>query len=85
MRFPALTPVAPIRTLRSRAVPRPNPQAELLRRLLRKHRLHGGVYVRVAKRLGVHPSYVSKVASGKQPSPEIYRALVEELQRIERI
>jgi transcriptional regulator with XRE-family HTH domain len=65
-------------------VPRRNSQTELLRRLMRKHRLHEGVYVRVAKRLGVDQSYVSKVASGKQPSPEICRALLKELQRIER-
>ena len=60
-------------------------QSYLLRRLLRKHRLHDGVYVRVAKRLGVHPSYVSKVASGKTVSLEIYHALLKELQRIERM
>jgi hypothetical protein len=35
--------------------------------------------------LGVDPSYVSKVASGKLPSLKIRRALVEELQRIERM
>jgi transcriptional regulator with XRE-family HTH domain len=62
-----------------------NPQIDSLRKLLRKHRLHEGVYLRVAKRLRVDPSYVSKVASGKQPSHEIRRALVEELQRIERL
>ena len=50
----------------------------------RKHRLQDGVYVRVARRLGVDPSYVSKVASGKIISLEIYRALLKELQRIER-
>jgi transcriptional regulator with XRE-family HTH domain len=58
---------------------------DLLRKLLRKHRLHDGVYVRVAKRLRVHPSYVSKVASGRTVSLEIYRALLKELQRIERM
>ena len=64
---------------------RRNSQTELLRRLLQKHRLHEGVYVRVAKRLGVDPSYVGKVASGKQFSLEVCRALVQELQRIEGI
>jgi transcriptional regulator with XRE-family HTH domain len=59
-------------------------QSDLLRKLLRKHRLHDGVYVRVAKRLGVHPSYVSKVAKEKSVSLEIYRALLKELKRIER-
>jgi len=43
------------------------------------------VYVRVAERLGMDPSYVSKVASGKTVSLEIYRALLKELQRIERM
>jgi transcriptional regulator with XRE-family HTH domain len=60
-------------------------QPESLAKLLRKHRLHDGVYVRVAKRLGVDPSYVSKVASGRTVSLEIYRALLKELQRIERM
>jgi transcriptional regulator with XRE-family HTH domain len=58
---------------------------DLLRKLLRKHRLHDGVYDRVAKSLGVDPSYVSKVASGRTVSLEIYRALLKELQRIERM
>jgi hypothetical protein len=74
------------RTLRPPlAVQKRNSQTELLRRLLRKHRLQRGVYLRVAKRLGVDPSYVSKVASGKIISLEIYRALLKELQRIERM
>ncbi len=60
-------------------------QPESLTKLMRKHRLHDGVYVRVAKRLGVDPSYVSKVASGKTISLEIYHALLKELQRIERM
>jgi hypothetical protein len=60
-------------------------QPESLAKLLRKHRLHDGVYVRVAKSLGVDPSYVSKVASGKIISLGIYRALLKELQRIERM
>jgi transcriptional regulator with XRE-family HTH domain len=58
---------------------------DLLRKLLRKHRLHDGVYVRVAKRLRVHPSYVSKVAKGKAVSSEVSLALLKELQRIERM
>ena len=58
---------------------------DLLRKLLRKHRLHDGVYVRVAKRLRVHPSYVSKVAKGKAVSSEVSLGLLKELQRIERI
>jgi len=43
------------------------------------------LYVRLAKRLGVHPSHVSKVAAGKTISAEVSRALQKELQRIERM
>jgi len=46
------------------------------------------LYVRLAKRLGVHPSHVSKVAAGKAGktiSAEVSRALQKELQRIERM
>jgi hypothetical protein len=50
--------------------------------LLQKHRLHAGLYVRVARRLG---SYVSRVAHGKLSSLKISRALLEELRRIDRI
>ena len=71
--------------LTSRAVRRRNSQTDSLRQLLRKHRLHDGVYVRGAKRLGVDTSYVSKVASGKVTSREIRRALLAELQRIKRM
>ena len=34
--------------------------------LLKAHRLHAGVYRRVADKLGVDPSYVSRVAAGKR-------------------
>jgi transcriptional regulator with XRE-family HTH domain len=53
--------------------------------LLQKHRLHAGLYVRVARRLGLHQSYVSRVAHGKLSSLKISRALLEELRRIDRI
>lgn len=62
-----------------------NSQTRALQKLLRKHRLHEGVYHCVAKHLGVDPSYVSKVANGKVISLEIYRALEKELQRIQRM
>jgi transcriptional regulator with XRE-family HTH domain len=52
--------------------------------LLRKHRLHLRLYARIARRLGVTLSYVSKVASGNKNSPTIRRALMKELERIER-
>lgn len=55
------------------------------RYLLRKHRLHAGVYARVARKLGVHESYVSRVARGERSSDRILAAIVSELRRIERL
>jgi hypothetical protein len=42
--------------------------------LLKAHRLHAGIYRRVATKLGVDPSYVSRVAAGEREEPEIRRA-----------
>jgi len=53
--------------------------------LLAWHRLHTGVYVRVAKALNVDPSYVSRVAGGKRRSRDIERALIAELKRIHKL
>ncbi|HEX6505789.1 MAG TPA: hypothetical protein VF011_21310 [Terriglobales bacterium] len=55
-----------------------------LQSLLRKHRLHAGLYARVAKRLRIDMSYVSRVANGKRTSERIMSAILEELRRIER-
>jgi transcriptional regulator with XRE-family HTH domain len=52
--------------------------------LLKAHRLHAGVYRRVADKLGVDPSYVSRVAAGKRKGPDIQRAVVDELCKIQR-
>jgi hypothetical protein len=52
--------------------------------LLKAHRLHDGVYRRVADQLGVDPSSVSHVATGKRKEPEILRALLDELRMIQR-
>jgi transcriptional regulator with XRE-family HTH domain len=49
---------------------------------LRWHRLHLGLYARVAKRLHVNPSYVSRVARGKRQSDDVRNALLHELARI---
>jgi transcriptional regulator with XRE-family HTH domain len=49
---------------------------------LKWHRLHLGLYARVAKRLRVNPSYVSRVARGKRQSDEVKKALLQELARI---
>ena len=53
------------------------------RALLISHKLHRGLYARVAKRLGVDRSYVDRVASGTRKSDTIMRALLEELRRIQ--
>jgi transcriptional regulator with XRE-family HTH domain len=50
--------------------------------LLKAHRLHAGVYRRVATKLGVDPSYVSRVAAGEREEPEIRRAILDELRKI---
>lgn len=44
--------------------------------------LFRGVYSRVARKLKIDPSYVSRVARGERNSEEISRALAEELRRI---
>lgn len=37
-----------------------------------------GLYSRVARRLGISPSFVSRVARGERQSPVVEQALVEE-------
>ena len=54
----------------------------VLGNLLNAHRLHHGIFARVAQNLAVDPSYVSRVANGKRRSPEIEQALAQELRRI---
>ena len=58
---------------------------EYERALLKAHKLHDGVYRRVADTLGVDPSYVSRVANGKKMEPKILRAVVDELYKIQRL
>ena len=52
---------------------------------LAAHLLFRGVYTRVAKRLRLDPSYVSRVARGERRSEKIERALQAELARIEKL
>jgi transcriptional regulator with XRE-family HTH domain len=52
--------------------------------LLKAHRLHGGIYRRVADKLGVNPSYVSRVAAGKRKGEKVRNALLAELRKIQR-
>jgi transcriptional regulator with XRE-family HTH domain len=49
---------------------------------LKWHRLHLGLYARVARKLHVNPSYVSRVARGKRQSDDVKKALLNELARI---
>ena len=44
--------------------------------------LFRGIYNRVAKRLGVDPSYVSRVARGERKSTVVEKALAEEVRLI---
>jgi DNA-binding transcriptional regulator YdaS (Cro superfamily) len=50
--------------------------------LLHIHKLHLGLYARVADRLGVSPSYVSLVANGVRQSEKVHNAIVKEIARI---
>jgi transcriptional regulator with XRE-family HTH domain len=53
--------------------------------VLNRHQLYRGVYSRVAKQLGIDRSYVSRVASGERKSEKVERALLREIQRIEKM
>ena len=53
--------------------------------LLEAHRLHSGVYRRVANKLGVDASYVSRVAVGKRKASKIRGALLDELRKIQQL
>lgn len=44
--------------------------------------LYRGLYVRIAKKLGVDPSYVSRVARGERVSPDVEQALAHEIGQI---
>ncbi len=46
--------------------------------------LYRGVYSRVARRVGVDPSYVSRVARGERVSSRVEKALLAELHRVEK-
>jgi hypothetical protein len=59
-------------------------KAEYEDALLKAHRLHLGVYRRVAAKLGIDHSYVCRVAAGKRKVSEIRRALLDELRKIQR-
>ena len=50
----------------------------------KRYQLYRGLYSRVARKLGVDRSYVSRVARGERKSKEIEAALAQELKKIER-
>jgi len=50
----------------------------------KRYQLYRGLYSRVARKLGVDRSYVSRVARGERRSRQIEAALSQELKRIER-
>jgi hypothetical protein len=52
--------------------------------LLKAHRLHLGLYRRVAGKLGIDPSFVSRVAAGERGGSKIRRAILDELRKIQR-
>jgi hypothetical protein len=52
--------------------------------LLKLHRRHEGLYRRIAGKLRLDPSYVSRVASGDRESEVVLNALLEELKDIHR-
>jgi len=53
--------------------------------LLKAHRLHAGIYRRVANKLGVDASYVSRVAVGKRKGSKIRSTLLDELRKIQQL
>jgi transcriptional regulator with XRE-family HTH domain len=52
--------------------------------LLKAHKLHLGLYRRVADKLGVNASQVSRVAGGTRRDLKIRLAIVDELRKIQR-
>lgn len=46
--------------------------------------LYRGIYSRVARQLGIDPSYVSRVARGERRSIKVEEALIKEIKRIEK-
>lgn len=60
-----------------------SPTAKIAR-LNRLAELVCGIYSRIARRLHVHRTYVSRVARGERRSPEIENALMAEYERVQR-
>ena len=56
-----------------------------LRRMRRHIDSLCGIYSRVARRIGVDRTYVSRVAKGERRSPPVERALLEDFKRVQDI
>lgn len=52
---------------------------------LNRLQLYRGIYSRVAKQLGIDRSYVSRVASGERKSEKVEKALLREIERVEKM
>ena len=52
-------------------------------KLLKRAALFRGLYSRVAKQLGVDPSYVSRVARGQRRNTDVENALIREVKRLD--
>jgi hypothetical protein len=70
--------------LRENVMHRDNPSTNSGSEILLPHALYRGLYVRVANRLGVDPSYVSRVARGERNSTQVENALRQDIQEISR-
>ena len=51
-------------------------------KLLRNYIANRGLFARVAKKLRMHPSYVSRVANGKRHSDKVSEAIDAELDKL---
>ena len=61
------------------------PKAARLERLNTLVETLCGLYTRVAERLGVHRSFVSRVARGERRSDPVERALLSEYDRVDNL
>lgn len=52
-------------------------------KLLKRAALFRGLYARIAKQLGVDPSYVSRVARGQRRNADVEHALIAEVRRLD--
>jgi hypothetical protein len=51
-------------------------------RLLRLHRLHKGLYARIAKKFNTNASYVSRIANGQRRNEKMMAELLKQLREV---